>query len=295
MPEGRCANAVAVIQRAIVGVDQPGADLDEAIAHIRGCAACSVRFDLAALRPSLEKDDHVPELAQPSEPHERFEPVLTTGLSSPEAIVRIRAADRLGSFQRLGPVALDALAQAAADDEDGEVRETALAALDRLDAEVSLPQRLIEQWSETPAEAAPYLADVLARLSAPTPYTPATVTRLLALRSEAGEQLDVSGEEGITGRLSREKEELWLRLSGLPRRFENAKPVVAVPNALDEDAPGVEWTGASPGLVRAPAPVAQGSLDVMLANMRASAEATVSETLFGHVYLLSPREESGGI
>lgn len=291
MPD--CASARAVVQRAVAGARIPDAELDAALTHIEGCARCSPRFDLARTRSFLQRSDLVTELAEPAEPIARFERVLTAALSSSETIVRIRAAERLGDYQRLGPVALDALAEAAADDEDEEVRETALEALDRLDAEVSLPQRLIEQWSETPAAAAPYLADVLARLSTPTGHPPASVTQLVASFSEAAEQLVVSGEEGITGQVSREKDELWLRLHQLPHRLENAKPVVAVPSALEQDAPPVGWTGASPGLVPAPAPVAGGSLDVMLGSVLEPATAAVSETLFGRVYLLNPREQTG--
>ena len=66
----------------------------------------------------------------------------------------------------LGPAAVAALVAAAAEDRDERVRAAALTALQRLDTQVSLPQWVIDVWSASPAEAAPYLAGVLARLAA---------------------------------------------------------------------------------------------------------------------------------
>jgi hypothetical protein len=294
MPDrGACRSARAVIQRAVTGAPVSDTELEAALAHVAGCTLCEGRFDLAPLGSLSERTDDISEVAEPAEPIAVFERALTAALSDSEAIVRIRAAERLGAYRRLGPIALDSLAAVAGEDPDEEAREAALAALDRLDTEVSLSQRLIEQWSATPAEAAPYLEDVLARLAAPEGHPPGPVTQLVASASDAQEELVVNGKEGITGRLVKEKDELWLRLHALPSIYERAKPVVAVPNALERDAPSIRWHGESPGLVSAQTPVTRGTLDVVLGDTLEP--QALSERLFGHVYLLTPREQSEGI
>jgi hypothetical protein len=54
---------------------------------------------------------------------------LAAALAEPERIVRLRAAERLGAARRIGPAALAALAEAAAEDPDADVRAAALEAL----------------------------------------------------------------------------------------------------------------------------------------------------------------------
>ncbi len=291
-----CGFTEKVLQRALAGVPVGAGELDAALAHVAACAVCGRRFELERLRSYAERSDALADMAEPVEPIALFERALIGALSDPEAIVRMRAAERLGGFERLGPVALDALAQTAAEDPDEEVRAAALVALDRLDKEVSIPQRLIESWSATPAEAAPYLADVLARLAA-WPAPSSRVTELVATPTGAAAELAVRGEEGITGRLGREKKQLWLKLHELPAVFENQRPVVAVPNALEKDAPPIRWSGDSPGLVAARAPVLGGALDVLLGSVPGPSlrEGGLPEKLFGRLYLLTPREQRAGL
>jgi hypothetical protein len=277
--------AETLLQRAVAGLEVTDGELTEALVHARTCAVCGPRFELGRAQASSERKD----MAEvPVEPTALFARALTAALSAPESVARIRAAERLGAFRQLDPAALGALVQAAADDPDESVRAAALAALDRLDDEVSLSQRVIEAWSETPAEAAPYLADCLSRLADPEALASPRFTTLVTEATGVKDELAVRGESGATGRLVRDQGELWLRLNRLPGDFEKTMPVVAVPTALGKRAPGVEWSGESPGLIRAREPVAEGSLDVRLGKV--PPRRSLSSKLFERLYLLDPRK-----
>jgi HEAT repeats len=185
-----------------------------------------------------------------------FERALTVALADEDPEVRRRAAERLGGVHRIGAVPLAVLADAAGDDPDAEVRAAALAALDRLDEAVSLPQRVIDAWAEAPADAAPFIAGVLSRLG-----------------------LDVS--HGIV----QEQGVLFLRLNRLPASLERTTPVVALPEALLQKTPAVDWAGEKPGLVPASEPVSGGSLEVRLGELPGPA---AEKSPFERAYLLSP-------
>jgi hypothetical protein len=175
MDEHRSARSM--LQRALVcgllGTDSPpgavdSAALEQALAHVTSCDECSSRFDFAqtvALIESMEKTQDMAE--EPVDPAALFESALTVGLADPDNLIRRRAAERLGEMTGLGASAVRALAGAAGTDRDEQVRAAALAALQSLDPALTLPQWLISAWSAAPAEAAPYLEDVLARLASP--------------------------------------------------------------------------------------------------------------------------------
>jgi hypothetical protein len=149
---------------------------------------------------------------------------------------------------------------------------------------------VIEAWSAAPAEAAPFIAGVLSRLSRGAPPATPGVTRLVASPRSREGGIAVTGEGGIEGSVTRDRDELWLELDTLPPSFEETSPVVAVPRALEPGAPPVEWAEKEAGLVRAPAPVAQGSLRVRLGKV---AEPPSTEALVGEIYLLSPERRRG--
>ena len=138
-------SAEAVIQRALVGAGVSDEELERALDHIESCATCSARFEVRDAAPfrGLEKEPDVA-LVQPTE---LFQRALIAALGSPETIARRRAAQRLGGLEHLGLPALEALAGAASEDPEEEVRAAALMALDELDEQVSIPQRVIEVWS----------------------------------------------------------------------------------------------------------------------------------------------------
>jgi hypothetical protein len=250
--------------------------------HLETCERC--RAILADL--SIESRE-ASEVAEPEvQPGELFEQALRAALTEPDAIARRRAAERLGSFERLGPAALSALAETALEDPDEAVRAAALEALDRLDDAISISRRVIEAWAEAPAEAAPFIAGVLARLAGAESRAGAGVTGLSA--SGAGEEgVSLAGGEGIGGQVTREEDGLWLTLDSLPSTFEKKMPVVAVPLALRIDAPAIRWSGERPGLVPASTPVSEGRLRVRLGD---HAEAPSGET-FERVYLLDTEAE----
>jgi hypothetical protein len=165
------------------------------------------------------------------------------------------------------------------------VRAAALISLDRLDADVSFPRRVIEEWAHEPAEAATYLASVLRRLADPeTPMTP-RVTELVAELPDIG-PITLIGSSGATGQVIDEERQLWLSLLGLPSIFEDTHPFVAIPGALGDVDPSIDWMGQHPGLVEARLPVTDGKLRVHLAAI----EQLPGADLFQRVYLLDPSE-----
>lgn len=168
--------------------------------HLEECDRC--RIVLAELVSEPEQAATAMD-EPPVEPAELFERVLPTGLSDPEAIVRERAAERLGEFEQLGPAALAALARTAAEDPDDEVRAVALRALQDLDA----------------------------------------VTELVGTAVAGEQALAVTGTEGISGQLTEHEQELRLSLRGLPPKFEHAKLLVAIPRVLEGAASPIEWPG----------------------------------------------------
>lgn len=272
-----------VLQRAVAGLAVSEKDLEAALDHAETCEICGPRFELGRVDASTERTD----MAEvPVEPTALFARALTAALSAPEAVARIRAAGRLGGFQQLSPAALARLVEAAAEDPDESVRAAALAALDELDDAVSLSQRVIDAWSATPAEAAPYLADCLNRLADPEALAFPRVARLVT--EKVGDELAVSGEAGVTGRIVQDQGELWLRVNRLPEEFEKTRPVVAVPTALGKRVPEIEWSGQSPGLAPARDSVTDGSLDVRLGNVLP--RKSLPSKLFQRLYLLDPRK-----
>ena len=128
--------------------------------HLESCERCRAILAELAMEP-VETDGPDLEVAP-----DAVERALTAALDRPDPVMRRRAAERLGSMERLGAEPLSALADAAATDEDAKVRAAALEALDKLDDAVSIPRRVIEAWAEEPGEAAPFIAGVLARLAA---------------------------------------------------------------------------------------------------------------------------------
>lgn len=245
--------------------------------HVEGCERCQKILAELVAEPA--------ELPQVAEfrvvPDALFERALTGALSDADPTVRERAAERLGTVRRLGAEALAALAAAAAEDREQRVRAAALVALDQLDEQIAIPQRLIEAWSAAPSEAAPFIAGVLGRLAGQG----AQAVAQLSGSSKPGQgRLTVAGRGGIKGDIAKEKQELWLTLKDLPPEFEKTKPVVAVPSALEKDTPRFKWSGDKPGLVPATSPVAKGSLRVLLGK----GEPAEKEKLFRQIYLLSP-------
>jgi hypothetical protein len=247
--------------------------------HLEECEWCRTTLAELVKEPEVlsEKDAE----AEPSEGYERY---MADALAEPEPVIRRRAADWLGRAERVGPAALAALADVAAEDADEKVREAALTALDRLDEAVALPQRIIEAWSEDPAEAAQFISGVLARLTAEGPPVSPGVIGLVGSTSPDGEGMTLSGTEGARGLLWGKQSELWLTLERLPSGFENTKPIVALPKALAELAPAIRWLGEQPGLVAAATPVADGSLELRLGQV----VAPEAEQLFDRVYVLNP-------
>jgi hypothetical protein len=282
-----CSSAEAVLQRAMVGAPVSEREIQRALEHVAFCQACGPRFEVrpgAAWR-GLEQENPLVVSEDPVEPGELFQRALIAALSSPETIARRRAAQRLGGFEEIGLPALEALARAASEDSDEEVREAALVALDQLDEQVSIPQRVIDAWSAEPAEAVPFITGVLLRLAGTAAAAP-RVTRLVATPRPGEGRATITGEGGVEGSVTRERDELWLELNSLPASLEQTSPVLAVPRALEPEPPPVEWSQRQPGLVAAPGPVAQGSLRLRLGTV---AESPAGEGLFDELYLLSPQ------
>jgi hypothetical protein len=213
--------------------------------HLEECDRC--RIVLAELVSEPEQASAAM-AERPVEPAELFERVLPTGLSDPEAIVRERAAVRLGQFEQLGARPLAALARAATEDPDEDVRAAALGALARLAGEEG-------------------------------------ITELVGTAVTGEEALAVTGTEGISGELTEQEQELRLSLKGLPPKFEHTKLLVAIPRVLEGEASPIEWRG-EPGLVPAEETVEAGSLDVTLGRVPKGAE-TEKKRLFARMYLLN--------
>ncbi len=174
MDEHRSAELVlrcALVRGTLEGLSEAAAAVDPvalegALAHVASCEECRRRFDIAVTAAWLESREEAHAMSDvPVDPAQLFESALTTALSDPDTVVRRRAAERLGERAPLGAAAIDALVAAAKEDRDQHVRAAALTTLQRLDTQVSLPQWVIDVWSAKPAEAAPYLAEVLARLA----------------------------------------------------------------------------------------------------------------------------------
>jgi hypothetical protein len=263
--------------------EQPAARHPALARHLEDCERCR-----AILAELMREPTVLAAHEARVDPGELFERSLTAALTEPEPIVRARAAERLGAAERVGPAALAALAEAAAEDPDSRVRAAALRGLDELDAAVSIPQRLIEAWSEAPAEAAPFLEGVLARLAGEGPAARAGVAELVASTWTPEQQAMFSGKEGISARLSAEQGELRLILEGLPPVFEKTTPVIAAPHALRATAPRVEWFSKDPGLVRAQMPVTSGRLDVRLGRVLEPPAEKAGPGDLGRLYVLSP-------
>ena len=271
------------VATAVAAVDP--AELERALAHVASCGECRRRFDVAETSAWLGGREETHAMTQvPVDPAALFEAALTVGLSDSDDVVRRRAAERLGEMKGLGAAAVDGLVAAAGEDREERVRAAALTALQRLDTQVSLPQWVIDVWSAAPAEAAPYLEGVLARLAALSGATTG-VTRLASAKTQDDETVVLSGERGVSGRVSREPDGLWLTVEGLPAEVEDTKPVVAVPKALEVKEITVVWAGDEPGLVAASEPVSGGSLRVRL-----GASDAPTPTLFDQMYLIQPKD-----
>ena len=154
--EDDLAEAVPIVRE---GGDLAGA-LPALAAHIEGCSRCT-----GLLAEMVGEPEEWPDVkVDPVDPDHLFERALLGGLSAPESLVRSRAADRLGGLNRPGPAVLGALAGRARRDPDENVRRAALTALNRLDTEFSIPERLIDTWEVAPSEA-PIIAGILERLA----------------------------------------------------------------------------------------------------------------------------------
>jgi HEAT repeats len=251
--------------------------------HLEECEWC--RATLAEL---LKEPELLSEAETGVDPSELFERSLAAALVDPEVIVRVRAAERLGATPRVGPQALAALADAAAEDSEPEVRAAALRALDELDEAVSISERLIAAWSAEPEEAARFIEGVLRRLAGGQPPAMPGVAELVGSTWTPEQRMPLSGPEGIRGSLSATEGELHLTVEGLPPRFEETTPVIAVPRALRASAPKIEWSGKEPGLVSTEAAVRDGRLDVRLGRMLdPSVEPTLTPEL-ERLFVLNP-------
>jgi hypothetical protein len=243
-------------------------------AHLVSCPRC--RIVLAELM------NEPGEISQPADadvdPGALFERALIAGLARPESVARARAADRLGSFGGLGAQALAGLAMTATEDREPRVRSSALMALDELDTQVSIPRRLIEEWSAAPSKAAPFIASVLERLAGRIP----SIVRLDIRKQPGRWGFAVTGPRRLGGTVDQSGRDVWLRLHGLPSVLERMRPVVAVPDAALESAPSMLWQGDLPGLVSGTTPVAEGSVEVRLG----ADPPFQSESLFRRMYLL---------
>jgi hypothetical protein len=261
----------------------PAGEYPAVARHLEECDWC--RIVLAELVSEPERQPAAMTEA-PVEPVGLFERALSSALSDPDALVRERAAERMGTFEHLNAPALAALALAAREDPDESVRASALRAFDELDAQVSISERLIGAWAAAPATAGPFIESVLAHLAGEgVPVS--GVAELLGTPVAGEESVAVTGQEGISGRLSEEARELKLALEGLPPKFEHAKLVVAIPKALEEPVPPVEWPGQEPGLVPAQEPVETGSLNVSLGRLVEDLPAE-KRSLFRRMFLLHP-------
>lgn len=245
--------------------------------HLAGCMRCNLL--LAELMRDPERR-RVPD-DQRVDPNALFEEALVGALlNDPETLVRARIAGRLGTFEGPGIVVLGALAEAATVDEDADVRVAALESLDRLDTQVSIPRRLVEEWAAFPERAASFISGVLERLArSPVP----SVTGLVAEARPGSGTMAVTGRGGIGGELIASDNNFVLRLRGLPAYLESTKPIVAVPTGLHPEPPSVRWMAEWPGLVSAEDAIDHGSVEVLLAQ-----GSTAAEQLFEKMYLLSP-------
>jgi hypothetical protein len=70
------------------------------------------------------------------------------------------------------------------------------------------------------------------------------------------------------------EDQYWMKLNGLPNRFENSTPVLAIP----------DWAGEGPVLISAPHPIAGGEVELLLGR-------PVSGGFPTRAYLLQPRDE----
>lgn len=255
-------------------------------AHIEECEWCSTVVTELVSEP-VDEGGVVEPL--PADLDDLFVRALEAALADPDPVTRERAAERLGEFEPLGATVLAALANAAVEDPDTGVRAAALRGLDGLDARVSIPNRLIEAWAASPAQAAPFIAGILGRLAGEAEFSAAWVTELVVSEGLSEEKMMLRSNEGAAGEIAVEKNRLWLTLSDLPSRFENTKPVVAVPEALMKESAPVEWAGGEPGLISAAHPVSGGSVRIDLGRVREKPLVQGRE-LFEHIYLLSPEE-----
>ena len=116
--------ARVVLARYVTGTEAPDAEVERALEHAAGCERC---------RRELETDAG----EEPSRPltgqdvGEIQERGLILALSSPEAISRHRAAERMGQRERLSAAGLAALSEVAAGDPDPDVRAAAIRALEQ--------------------------------------------------------------------------------------------------------------------------------------------------------------------
>lgn len=251
-------------------------------AHLEECERCRVVFaQLASEPPGLGRTTPMAEI--PIDPAPVFERALVTALSRPETIKRERAAERFAAFERVGSRALAALAEAAGEDPEEEVRAAALRALDELDRHVSIPQRLIEEWAEEPTEAASFIEGVLARLAGGSIHSASPVLELIGTPVPGEERTELTGADGVHGGIARTWRQWWLSLEGLPPAFENTRPLLALPDALRPGLPRMKWPAAKPGLVPAEKPVSGGSLRARIGRPPAAAQ----QRLFHRIFLVA--------
>lgn len=271
--------------RALHAGEDLGEIVPEVARHLKECARCTAIVAHLASPPDPQPVEGVLRVSVDMDPSEDFEQALLKGLTDPDPITRERSAARLGTHGRLA-VTLAALAERAAEDREERVRKAALRTLDDLDDSVSIPQRVIEEWSRNPEEAAPFIEGVLSRLA----QEGRGVAELVASEDTVGGALKLEGKGGIHGSIKYEKDELWLTLRDLPEELEDTKPVVALPLALKDKAPSVKWPGRVPGLVPSTAAVRKGSVKVALAT--AGRPHPEPRRLVQRIYVLNPEARS---
>jgi hypothetical protein len=81
---------------------------------------------------------------------------------------------------------------------------------------------------------------------------------------------------------------LRLTVEGLPASFEETTPVIAVPGALDPNAPEVEWYGKEPGLVTTEDAVREGRIDVRLGRMLDPSAEPILTPELQRLFVLNP-------
>jgi hypothetical protein len=124
-------SAREILRRAVLGASPLEAgELQWALDHVASCEMCSREFEVSGSRALTGGGKEAVEMTRLLiDPDAVFEEALVAALLEPEAVVRRRAAERLGESGHLGAEAVAALTAVARGDKDDRVRAAALAAL----------------------------------------------------------------------------------------------------------------------------------------------------------------------